>query len=67
VQCVKLCAAQAACLARCNGARVDVREAGSFSVEEFRQQLATAARSEHEHVIVAYSRKAFSQTGAPWA
>ena len=56
---------QAACLARCNGARVAVAEAGSFSLEDFRAAVAAAVRSERDHIIVAYSRKAFLQTGAP--
>ncbi|KAK9838104.1 hypothetical protein WJX81_001620 [Elliptochloris bilobata] len=54
---------EAACLARCNGARVAVAEAGSFSLEDFRAAVAAAARSERDHIVVAYSRKAFLQTG----
>ncbi|KAK9904893.1 hypothetical protein WJX75_005037 [Coccomyxa subellipsoidea] len=54
---------QAACLARCNGAKVEVRQSGSFSVEEFREDVRQASRSEAEHLIVSYSRKQFLQTG----
>ena len=44
---------------------MDVAEAGSFFLEGFRAAVAAAARSERDHIIVAYSRKAFLQTGAP--
>ena len=40
-------------------------EAGSFSLEAFRAAVAAASRSEGDHIIVAYSRRAFLQTGAP--
>ncbi|EIE19118.1 hypothetical protein COCSUDRAFT_19902, partial [Coccomyxa subellipsoidea C-169] len=53
----------AACLARCNGARVEVRQSGSFSVEDFREDVQQASQSETEHLIVSYSRKQFLQTG----
>lgn len=54
---------QAACLARCNGAKVEVKQSGSFSIEEFREDVRRAARSGSEHLIVSYSRKQFQQTG----
>ncbi len=54
---------QAACLARCNGAKVEVRQSGSFSVEDFREDVQQASQSEAEHLIVSYSRKQFLQTG----
>lgn len=44
---------------------MEVAEAGSFSLKDFRAAVAAAARSERDHIIVAYSRKAFLQTGAP--
>ena len=44
---------------------MEVAEAGSFSLEGFRAAVAAAARSERDHIVVAYSRKAFLQTGAP--
>ena len=43
---------------------MEVAEAGSFSLADFRAAVAAAARSERDHIIVAYSRKAFLQTGA---
>ncbi|KXZ56469.1 hypothetical protein GPECTOR_1g42 [Gonium pectorale] len=54
---------QASCLARCNGARVELRPYGSTSLEAFREEVASVCRSEEEHVVVSYSRKAFLQTG----
>lgn len=44
---------------------MDVSEAGSFSLGDFRAAVAAAARSERDHIIVAYCRKAFLQTGVP--
>ncbi|GAX75692.1 hypothetical protein CEUSTIGMA_g3135.t1 [Chlamydomonas eustigma] len=55
--------AQAACLARCNGARVDMMRHGTFSEAEFRQQVMDVCRSGEEHLVVSYARRAFSQTG----
>ena len=55
--------AQAACLAKCNGARVSLHRAGTFSLEDFRRQLLECASSGEEHVVVAYSRRTFLQTG----
>ncbi|CAL5224629.1 g7346 [Coccomyxa viridis] len=54
---------QAACLARCNGARVELHRAGSFSLEEFREAVRETSTSETEHLIASYSRKEFLQTG----
>lgn len=54
---------KAACLAKCNGAKVEVKQSGSFSLEDFREDILKVSRSETEHVIVSYSRKAFLQTG----
>lgn len=54
---------QAACLARCNGARVELHRAGSFSLEEFREAVRQTSTSETEHLIASYSRKEFLQTG----
>ncbi len=56
---------QAACLARCNGARVELHRAGSFSLEEFREAVRETSTSETEHLIASYSRKEFLQTGEP--
>jgi hypothetical protein len=58
-----LCAVQAACLAKCNGANVSLHRYGSFSLQEFRQAVADVCASGEEHLVVSYSRKAFSQTG----
>lgn len=60
--CSQMCY-QAACLARCNGAKVEVRQSGTFNVEEFREDVQRASQSESEHLIVSYSRKQFLQTG----
>ncbi|PRW61025.1 Glutathione gamma-glutamylcysteinyltransferase 1 [Chlorella sorokiniana] len=54
---------QAACLARCNGARVELYPYGSVGLAEFRAMVAEACHSAEEHIIVSYSRKEFLQTG----
>ncbi|KAF6260230.1 Phytochelatin synthase-domain-containing protein [Scenedesmus sp. NREL 46B-D3] len=54
---------QAACLAKCNGANVSLHRFGSFSLQEFRQAVADVCASGEQHLVVSYSRKAFSQTG----
>ncbi|KAG1678305.1 hypothetical protein FOA52_013926 [Chlamydomonas sp. UWO 241] len=61
---------QAACLGRCNGARVNTRPAGSFTLEEFRAEVVACCSSDpskqtppDRHVIVNYSRRSFKQTG----
>lgn len=54
---------QAACLARCNGARVEVYAHGSVPELTFRAMLREACASGEEHIIVSYSRKEFLQTG----
>lgn len=54
---------QAACLARCNGAKADLCRHGSFSEESFRHTVQDMCTSEQEHLIVSYSRKEFLQTG----
>ena len=56
-------APQAACLARCNGARVESYPYGSVSLEEFRGMVAGACASGESHVIVSYSRQGLGQTG----
>lgn len=60
---VLLCALQAACLARCNGSRVETYLYGDVGVEEFRQMVREACSSGTQHIIVSYSRKEFLQTG----
>ncbi|GIL75768.1 hypothetical protein Vretimale_5299 [Volvox reticuliferus] len=54
---------QASCLARCNGARVELRPYGSTTLEQFRSEVQSVCRSGEEHIVVSYSRKAFLQTG----
>jgi glutathione gamma-glutamylcysteinyltransferase len=57
---------QAACLARCNGATVEVFPHGKCSVAEFRtmiQSVCSGIQSSNGHLVVSYSRKAFKQTG----
>lgn len=54
---------QAACLARCNGAAVEVYPAGCVSLGTFRDMVRDACSSDTERIIVAYSRKDFLQTG----
>ncbi|CAD7697773.1 unnamed protein product [Ostreobium quekettii] len=54
---------QAACLARCNGAKVKLRKFGSFSLEDFRRDVVEVCTAGDEHIIVSYSRKTMKQTG----
>lgn len=55
---------QAACLARCNGATVEVFPHGTCSVAEFRAMVQSACSGgQSGHLVVSYSRKAFKQTG----
>ena len=54
---------QAACLARCNGAAVEVFPFGSVSLEEFRGMVVEATSTAHHHIVVSYTRRAFLQTG----
>ena len=50
-------------MARCNGARVELHRAGTFSLEEFKDAVQETSTSETEHLIASYSRKEFLQTG----
>lgn len=54
---------QAACLARCNGAGVDLYQFGSVSEGEFRDMIQRACSGNDFHLIVSYSRQHFLQTG----
>lgn len=55
---------QAACLARCNGAKVDVFPYGTFTLEKLRSTVKEACSSgSHTHIIVSYSRREVNQTG----
>lgn len=42
---------------------MELHRHGTFSLDQFRQQLRSACESGEEHVVVSYSRKAFLQTG----
>ncbi|KAK7245345.1 hypothetical protein RIF29_40185 [Crotalaria pallida] len=52
-----------ACLARCNGAKVDAFRSDESTVDEFRKRVISCCSSEDCHVIVSYHRGAFNQTG----
>lgn len=55
---------QAACLARCNGARCKVVPFNASSLEEFRERVQDACASGLRHIVASYSRKQFLQSGA---
>lgn len=56
---------QLACLARCNGARVEVHYGEKTTVEAFRQAVREAASTSGEpHLVVAYDRTTLGQTGS---
>lgn len=44
--------AQAACLAKCNGANVMLHRSGTFSLDEFRQAVIDTCTSGEEHLVV---------------
>ncbi len=53
-----------ACLARCNGARAEVKRAESATLDELRAHVREAcATPGGSHVVAAYSRKVLGQTG----
>ncbi|MED6185046.1 Glutathione gamma-glutamylcysteinyltransferase 1 [Stylosanthes scabra] len=52
-----------ACLARCNGARVEAFRSDECTIEDFRKRVISCCSSEDCHVIVSYHRAAFNQTG----
>lgn len=54
---------QAACLARCNGARCQVVPFNASSLEGFRESVHSACKSGLRHIVASYSRKQFLQTG----
>ncbi|KAK9824887.1 hypothetical protein WJX74_003355 [Apatococcus lobatus] len=54
---------QAACLARCNGAIVDMWRHGEEDEEAFRERVHASCSSTSQHMIVSYSRRGLSQTG----
>ncbi|KAK9837531.1 hypothetical protein WJX84_008908 [Apatococcus fuscideae] len=54
---------QAACLARCNGASVNMWRHGDESEDAFRDRVRASCSSTSMHMIVSYSRKGLLQTG----
>ncbi|KAL2621650.1 hypothetical protein R1flu_001855 [Riccia fluitans] len=55
--------AKVACAGACAGAAVHALRANSSSLNKFREDLILCCKSERQHMIVSYSRKAFQQTG----
>jgi glutathione gamma-glutamylcysteinyltransferase len=56
---------QLACLARCNGARAEMRFAEMSLLEAFRAAIRESASSAGEqHLVVAYDRRTLGQTGS---
>lgn len=59
-----LTVAQMVCLARCNGARVEVVHADEGELAGLREQVVTAAtRADEPYLVAAYSRRTLGQTG----
>ncbi|KAF7818451.1 glutathione gamma-glutamylcysteinyltransferase 3-like isoform X1 [Senna tora] len=52
-----------ACLARCNGAKVEAFRTNEKTIDDFRRSVISCCASEEYHVIVSYHRGAFKQTG----
>ena len=50
-----------ACLARCNGAKVEAFRSEEITVDDFRKHVISCCSSEDCHVIVSYHRGAFNQ------
>lgn len=50
-----------ACLARCNGAKVDAFRSDESTIDDFRKRVILCCSSEDCHVIVSYHRAAFNQ------
>lgn len=53
-----------ACLADCNGAKVEAFRTNESTVDNFRNYVMACASSEDCHMIVSYNRKHLKQTGA---
>uniref|UniRef100_A0A803QC30 glutathione gamma-glutamylcysteinyltransferase n=2 Tax=Cannabis sativa TaxID=3483 RepID=A0A803QC30_CANSA len=53
-----------ACLAHCNGAKVDAFRTNGSSIEEFRKFVILCSASENCHLITSYHRGHFKQTGS---
>ncbi|KAL5702356.1 glutathione gamma-glutamylcysteinyltransferase [Ranunculus cassubicifolius] len=56
--------AKVACLAICNGAKVEAFRVNQSTLDDFRQYVAACTSSQDSHVITSYDRKAFKQTGS---
>jgi phytochelatin synthase len=54
---------EVACLARCNGAEVEVGTSAHRSLADFRASVELMARSTQRMLIASYSRRALGQTG----
>ncbi|XP_054802393.1 glutathione gamma-glutamylcysteinyltransferase 3-like [Prosopis cineraria] len=52
-----------ACLAQCNGAKVEAFRANETTIDDFRKNVISCSTSEDCHVIVSYHRGVFKQTG----
>lgn len=52
-----------ACLARCNGAKVEPFRSDQTNIDDFRNRLISCSSSEDCHVIVSYLRTPLNQTG----
>ncbi len=55
---------EVACLARCNGAEVELGSSARQSLDEFRSAVDDATRSARQLLILSYCRSALGQTGA---
>ncbi|KDO60419.1 hypothetical protein CISIN_1g011156mg [Citrus sinensis] len=53
-----------ACLAYCNGAKVEAFRTNESSIDDFRRHVISCASSEDCHVISSYHRGVFKQTGS---
>ncbi|XP_028777881.1 glutathione gamma-glutamylcysteinyltransferase 3-like isoform X1 [Neltuma alba] len=52
-----------ACLAQCNGAKVEAFRTNETTIDDFRKNVISCSASEDCHVIVSYHRGVFKQTG----
>nr|Q2TE74.2 RecName: Full=Glutathione gamma-glutamylcysteinyltransferase 2; AltName: Full=LjPCS2-7R; AltName: Full=Phytochelatin synthase 2 [Lotus japonicus] len=52
-----------ACLARCNGAKVEAFRSNESTVSDFRNRVISCCSSEDRHAIVSYHRSGLKQTG----
>ncbi|KAK4281314.1 hypothetical protein QN277_012827 [Acacia crassicarpa] len=52
-----------ACLAQCNGAKVEAFRTNESTMDDFRKNVISCSTSEDYHLIVSYNRGVFKQTG----